>query len=171
MKASFRPLFTLLIISGSVQAQTLSPQVISSSGGFYSNPSGMISSTVGEMTMVETFSAGGSILTQGFQQPEDFNVSLKDIDKGTFGITMGPNPTAGNITVVFTRPGLLQLVFSIYDISGKLVYRTAVEKEGQNNFIALDLSSFASGDYILDCKSTGTAASSVSFSQKITVAK
>jgi len=52
-------------------AQSLSPTVISSTGGFSSNANGSLSYTVGEMTMVQTFSAGGNILTQGFQQPNE----------------------------------------------------------------------------------------------------
>jgi len=37
-----------------MQAQSLSPQVIASTGGYSSNANGSLSYTVGEMTMVQT---------------------------------------------------------------------------------------------------------------------
>ena len=55
-----------LIAFSRANAQSLSPSVISSAGDFFSNASGSLSSTVAEMTMVETFSSTNNKLTQGF---------------------------------------------------------------------------------------------------------
>jgi Secretion system C-terminal sorting domain len=54
-----------------LQGQSLSPFVYSPAGDFYSNSSAQatLSFTVAELSMVETFSASGLMLTQGFQQP------------------------------------------------------------------------------------------------------
>ncbi len=51
-------------------AQSLSPQVISTSGGYLTNSKGSLSVTIGELTAVETISntSINLILTQGFQQ-------------------------------------------------------------------------------------------------------
>ena len=56
-----------LLNSLTINAQTLSPFVISSTGG--SSSGNELSWTVGE-TFTETFTSGNNILTQGFQQPE-----------------------------------------------------------------------------------------------------
>jgi hypothetical protein len=58
-----------------LNAQSLSPQVIASSGSYFSNGSGSLSWTLGE-TMTETFIAGSSQLTQGFQQPDAVKVNI-----------------------------------------------------------------------------------------------
>ncbi len=49
-------------------AQSLSPKVIASAGGYFASANASLSWTLGE-TMGQTFSNGGNTLTQGFQQP------------------------------------------------------------------------------------------------------
>lgn len=68
-----------------LSAQSLSPQVIASSGGYYSNGSGSLSWTLGE-TMTETFTSGSPQLTQGFQQPDAVlvNINIKAFLSGPF---------------------------------------------------------------------------------------
>jgi len=172
MKFKLLPVCLGIIFSNFISAQTLSPTVIASSGGFYSNPSGMLSSTVGEMSMVATFSAGGTILTQGFQQPEDFNVSVKNIDNENSGIAVGPNPTGGTVQIIFSKPDVLKLSIAIYDVAGRLVYHTETQKAAFNNYVALNLASFVQGDYVLECKSKGISTGTEHlFSQKISVIK
>ena len=61
-------LFSIVFTTISINAQTLSKDVISSGGDFLSNNSYSISSTIGE-SVVETFNNNGYFLTQGFQQP------------------------------------------------------------------------------------------------------
>lgn len=79
-----------LFFSAGVSAQSLSPQVIASSGGFFSNGSGSLSWTLGE-TMTETFTGGSNQLTQGFQQPEMVKVKLniKAFLAGPYNSTTG----------------------------------------------------------------------------------
>jgi len=58
-----------------LHGQSLTPQVIASSGGYFTNGSGSLSWTIGE-TITETFTAGSSQLTQGFQQPDVVKVNI-----------------------------------------------------------------------------------------------
>ena len=60
----------LLICSAAVQAQSLSPQVLSSGGGYAEGASLSLSYTIGEIA-VETLTGTSLVLTQGFQQPLD----------------------------------------------------------------------------------------------------
>jgi len=62
-----------------ISAQITSPEVISSSGAYFSNTSGSMSWTLGE-TVTETFSNGSNILTQGFQQPVSVSITGIDLD-------------------------------------------------------------------------------------------
>lgn len=57
-------------LSASMHAQTLSPQVMASSGGFQSNAAGSLSFTIGEPN-TQTLASANEILTQGFQQPNE----------------------------------------------------------------------------------------------------
>jgi hypothetical protein len=95
--------FSIIIIGGllsfAVAAQSLSPEVIASSGDYYENANASLSWTLGEIA-TETYSAGGSILTQGFQQP--IGVTVKEVDilaflEGPyFGTQMNTDLYSGN---------------------------------------------------------------------------
>lgn len=71
------------IFAWQVGAQSLSPQVIASSGGYYSNAAGSLSFTVGE-TVTQTYTSGSNMLTQGFQQPFELNINVKAYLQGFY---------------------------------------------------------------------------------------
>ena len=71
--------FILLLYALSAGAQSTTPTVVASSGGFFSNTAGMLSFTVGELAAVTTLSSPNNYLTQGFQQPSDFGVFVPPV--------------------------------------------------------------------------------------------
>ncbi len=79
---TFIGLTTDLLI-GTLNAQTLSPQVIASSGGYQSNTAGSLSFTIGE-TNTQTLSSATHLLTQGFQQPYKLTLNLKAFLQGYY---------------------------------------------------------------------------------------
>ena len=60
-------------------AQSVSPEVIASSGDYYKNENISLSWTLGEIA-TETYSNGSVILTQGFQQPVSVSITGIDLD-------------------------------------------------------------------------------------------
>lgn len=70
-----------------VFSQSLSPEVISSSGDHFQNAGGSISWTLGE-TVTETFTGASIVLTQGFQQP--FGIQITGIDLDLLVFLEGP---------------------------------------------------------------------------------
>ena len=69
----FLMLFTIQL---KLQAQSVSPQVIASAGGYQANGIGSLSFTIGE-TVTQTFESSNNMLTQGFQQPFKATLNLK----------------------------------------------------------------------------------------------
>ncbi|WP_366187330.1 T9SS type A sorting domain-containing protein [Flavobacterium ovatum] len=61
-------LFTLLVITGSLNAQTISRKVVSSAGGTLSGGGGQLTFSIGE-TFIPSLTANGDVVTHGFQQP------------------------------------------------------------------------------------------------------
>ena len=145
---NYKLLLLFIIFSKINFAQSISPVVISSGGGFTANGSAMLSSTVGE-PMVETFSAGTVILTQGFQQPEDFGVSVKDLVHPAAGFSFGPNPTAGSMNLWFDDRSEANVSITLHDIEGKLIFANEIRKAAGSNYISMDLSEFAAGEYLV----------------------
>jgi hypothetical protein len=115
--------FAGALLSLGMNAQSLTPQVIASTGGYSSNANGSLSYTVGEMTMVQTFSANGNILTQGFQQPNDsIPVGILDVTKDDFGaFIMYPNPAIDYTWFAFQMPEAGKVTISLYDMLGQKV--------------------------------------------------
>jgi hypothetical protein len=138
----------MLWSSASVIAQELTPFVVSSSGGFYSNSAGMLSITTGEMTAVETFSSPVWTLTQGFQQPEDFGTFVSDPDAlFTFGIY--PNPSEGLFTLVTQTNIGTHLDVRILTILGVEVFRTEYYQSTEINVRPVHLNDIAPGTYLV----------------------
>jgi len=121
--------------------QMLTPTVISTTGGYSSNANGSLSYTVGEMTMVQTFTAEGNILTQGFQQPTEKITGLLDLNQDDFGsFVVYPNPAvdnlwfglqlpeSGKVSIVLTN-AIGQKIADVYNSNydnGKIVETTSV---------------------------------------------
>lgn len=143
--------FIALTVSLMAGAQSLSPTVISSTGGFSSNANGSLSYTVGEMTMVQTFSANGNILTQGFQQPNENVTGLIDMTKDEFGsFVVYPNPAVDNLWFGFELPESGKVSVSLYDIIGQKVSDVYNGNYTNGKIVQqTSVSTFAAGVYLL----------------------
>jgi hypothetical protein len=136
------------------KAQMLTPTVVASAGDYYTTSWGSLSWTAGE-SAVETFVAGNNILTQGFQQPEQQNITVIGNAEKPYGISVYPNPTQNVINLHFTNatlngPVMLELV----DMTGKVIYSETVRVSAENG-AKIDLGLYSGGLYIL--KITGLA--------------
>jgi|SRR6185436_7777142 len=145
--------FLFVIIAGfmtcKITAQSLTPVVISTSGAFYSNSSGMLSSTIGEMSMVKTFTSANGILNQGFQQVYDFNIGIDESSNNLFALY--PNPTAGDVMI--RSNGFRGAVdANVYDVTGKLILEESGVFTPGAEAMTIHLSGFADGIYFLELR-------------------
>lgn len=141
-----------LLFGFSVSAQMLTPTVISSTGGFSSNANGSLSYTVGEMTMVETFTANGNILTQGFQQPTDKVTGLIDFTQDAFGsFVIYPNPAVDNFWFGLQLPEAGKISVAMFDVLGQKVLDVYNNSDYVSGKIVhqTKVSDFAAGIYFL----------------------
>ncbi len=96
-KFSFSIVIAFALMAVSMQAQ----QVISTSGGHFENENISMSWTVGE-PVIETFTAGNVILTQGFQQPWSFYLQqILNIPIGWSGISGYIDPLNKSVEGIF----------------------------------------------------------------------
>jgi len=155
MKSKFLILIAVFGICGiTARSQTLSPTVISSSGGFFTSGSAELSTTVAEMTMVQTFSDGSNYLTQGFQQPEVVTVGINEIPVASNDILVYPNPTSGSFALSFNSEGNSESSIRIYNLAGQVVVEKQLTQAVGLNTVDFDLSNFSQGMYILELAST-----------------
>lgn len=139
--------FLFLFISNT-PAQQLSPFVVSSSGGFYSNSSGMLSFTTGEMSAVETYKSPFAILTQGFQQSWDFGTYITEHPNPNFSYGIYPNPSDGNFYLLTKATDNNDIAVKIVDVSGREILTKRFYQQDKINVIPFDLSDKAQGTYL-----------------------
>jgi hypothetical protein len=151
-------LFLAAFLSIGLKAQMLTPTVIASTGGFSSNANGSLSYTVGEMTMVQTFSASGNILTQGFQQPNESVTGLLELTQDDFGsFVVYPNPSVDNTWYGFELPEAGRVVISLYDELGQRISDLYTANYDNGKIVQqTDVSKLAGGMYFVTLTFTGT---------------
>lgn len=124
MKKKIGLIGIILLCAMHVQGQQ---QVVSSAGNFHSNASGSISWTLGEIA-IETFTAAGHILTQGFQQSRLTVTSIGNIPELDFEITVFPNPTIDHLIIRTPKEQHENLYFILYDLSGKMMMQDRIRE-------------------------------------------
>ncbi len=143
---------TALICCGLVYgvAQSTSPQVVATSGWYAAGGGFALSQTIGEMCLVQTFTQGNSILTQGFEQPEDISTSVQSITALPGNMILFPNPATDrfNLKCEFPLAGILTV--SVFDIAGQKVPVSTVEEyAGGEQSITLHAAHLAAGSYFV----------------------
>ncbi len=170
MKKALLAAFVFAGISAA-NAQTLSPTVIATAGSYSTGSNGYsLSSTVGE-PVITTLTQGSTILTQGFQQPNDVVNGLLDIEKEADGaFSVYPNPTSDKLWFgyEFNQTGKVEV--SLYDIVGqKLDYTLSESYDNGKQIHSFDCSSYAAGNYVLSVKLTPSTGKEVILSKKFQV--
>jgi len=132
-----------------VKAQSVSPYVIASTGGWFTSSNFSVSSTFGELTMVETFH-NGDYLTQGFQQPWPLVTGIENPIPGTNEVNLYPNPSNGNFTFSYNFPSGGTIAFRLFDMLGRSIDNSATNFDKGFNMKDFNYSSLAQGIYFLE---------------------
>lgn len=129
------------------KAQSLTPDVIASSGNYFSSASGSIAWTLGE-TMIETYSSFGNFLTQGFHQPFSISTGIVSFS-GEMNIWVYPNPASETLSIEFQNVPEGNYVMEMYDMLGQKIYSKEIFVP--KKFLErLDTKNFSAGVYVLN---------------------
>lgn len=146
----------LAIGSANAQVAQLTPQVFASSGGYSTNTQAdlALSFTIGE-PMVTTLTDIKLILTQGFQQPLEGEVSVNEFAAQYGIINIYPNPFDNEIYVSVDTDKQYDLVVYATDMAGRLVAKSEMGTHypGKKEY-NLSTTSWAQGVYTLTVAST-----------------
>lgn len=114
-------LVALLLCFGFANAQ----EVISNQGDSYSNASGSIDFTIGEI-VIATATDGSNDLTQGFHQTNWGFVGIED-HAPSFEATIYPNPTEEVLNI--KTPFFENVQYTLYDAKGSIVLTNTLSSE------------------------------------------
>ena len=128
-------------------SQTISPEVIATSGEHFISANAQLSWTIGEL-MIETYSTGSNQLTQGFHQTNLTITAVEDLAED-FQLKVYPNPTKDLVNVEFLEsPSTASVIIS--DAHGRtLILKEAIQPLGTETF---NLSSYPAGAYFLQVR-------------------
>jgi Secretion system C-terminal sorting domain len=143
--------FFLLMIfsSGHLCSQTLERNVISSSGTAVSTGGLIVSYNVGE-AIVFTGSNATAILTQGFEQPEEAPLTIRNFPNTVMEVTAFPNPVT-DLVYIHVNDTLLvsDYQMEVIDVVGKKIKSPSFTSLSNDTF-SIDLSDLASGIYFFN---------------------
>jgi hypothetical protein len=134
-----------------VVSQSISNDVIGSSGMHSVGSNGtMLSWTIGE-PIVNTQGGATYILTQGFHQPWNANgsTSYPIIKQTTLEINVYPNPVRDILTVSISN-NMDRIYFDLYDISGRLIRHE--EATANQTKITFPIRFLSAGSYLLHAR-------------------
>ena len=136
-------------IAISVMGQSLERQVIGSAGGYDVAGGVSLSFTIGE-PVVETAISGSVVLTQGFQQPDDIGVGIKEEIKIKMDYTVYPNPTENLIFIEMTTEEQVEVKITLVNTLGQTIDELSMTSLVNGTVKeTMDLSLLAAANYIL----------------------
>jgi hypothetical protein len=146
-------LFVLVfILAGALMAagQSLSPTVISASGGSGSANGASLSWTTGEL-MVQTFSSDSLLLTQGFQQGNySISTAVNEFRELQMDVEIFPNPVKHTLSIDFQGMVERTARLRLMNLTGKtLMTRNIANPEG---VYRLNMSGYSPGTYMLEIR-------------------
>jgi len=128
----------------------LSPQVIGAAGQDFQSSQFQLTYTIGELAAVSTLSAGNSILTQGFHQPDKFTIAWTAFPESELSIGLYPNPAADFIRVFWESNAVKTYEISVFDATGRLVICPSfIQTNFSTGETILSTSTLASGSYFI----------------------
>lgn len=139
-------IFTCCALKLSV-AQSLSPEVITSSGTSFDNGSSILDWTLGE-PVTATFTAANTILTQGFHQANLMITAIAD-EADNYSVTLSPNPTVDFVKLDIQNKLNEILFIDLYTIEGKLIRSQQINS---TTYLQIDMSEYTAGTYQLSIK-------------------
>jgi hypothetical protein len=136
-----KQLIFILLASTTCFSQSISKQVIGTSGKTLTNSNLKLSYTVGE-PVVGLMTAGSNQLGNGYYPSMDLQALSIDDASLNVQIKIYPNPTSQSLYV--THPEITTFQVQIADLNGKQLFEDTIEKD-----VALDVSSYTQGMYLI----------------------
>jgi hypothetical protein len=116
-------ILSIIVLSLKTQAQ----QLVSASGGHYSDAQLNVSWSVGE-TVIETFTDDNYILTQGFQQPGLVLVGIESFSDQFEALHVYPNPTSDYVNINLNED-YDNLSYRVLNSEGKVIQNKQIENK------------------------------------------
>lgn len=146
MKLRCKLILIPILLTASVNCQTISRSVIATLGHTYDNQFEIVQWTAGEAVIETFYDESYYYLTQGFQQPGiktiKYKYSRNEID-------FFPNPVTDELIIVFNYPELTKYRLKLYTIIGVFINEYIISDAFEGYKLSVDFSGFTQGIYVI----------------------
>lgn len=134
--------------------QSIERFVIGSTGNFTLNAGYSLSATTGE-AVVQTIGNSSDILTQGFQQSEDFSTSISETLPSGVTFNIYPNPTSELLVLdIHSSTSAINYLYKLTDVLGRNVSPLSTfEQRNDDARILFNMGQLPAGIYFLHISS------------------
>lgn len=152
MKKNLSFLFLSIVFIFTINAQEL----ISNSGGYYSNANGSLAWSVGE-AVISTITDGTDTLTQGFHQSRYEITSISENADENLNIQFFPNPVDDYFNIQIESPDMSNFNFILYDSHGKILCNEKMTEK----LSKVNMSNYAAANYFVTVFHNGKSVKSI----------
>lgn len=149
MKKSAFLLLGAIAGSFAASAQSIGPSTLNSAGGSATLGGNTYEWSLGEMTVVSTYSGGSLVVTQGLLQPANLSNGIHEHSIAAGALQVYPNPAED---VLYLQPAFRQgdkLSFALLDMTGKTILREEKLLVTGTELQTIRLTGLAAGNYML----------------------
>lgn len=112
-----------------------------------------VTQSIGQSSVIGTYSNNGYTLRQGYQQPlNKIRVVNESFKNNNLVATVHPNPFEQSVFISFTETMEQDILVSVFDVSGKQIY---LRKFTPSQRLELNLKDLPIGTYLLKAISDG----------------
>jgi len=167
MKTKILLVILFFVFATNIHAQVIGPGTLNAAGHSTIIGSNDFEWSVGEMTMVNTLSIPGIIITQGVLQPADVKVDVPAYLAEQQQLSVFPNPALSAVNLQYTSAGQGVLAYRLYDMNGKLITNASADFAPGTTIQNIDLSKLANAGYVLEVTIDHSGAAPSKYSYKI----
>ena len=148
------------------RGQSIGPSTLNSTGGSGTIGTTIFDWSIGEMTMVSTFTGSSVIVTQGVLQNNKVPDGVGHLDI-TNQLQVFPNPASSIVNVRYTAAGPGKLTLRLMDITGKLITTSNTQVDQGVTSEQLSIADLAAATYMLEVSFKGNSGTQGLTSYKI----
>jgi hypothetical protein len=165
MKSSIL-LIPLCLCAGLARAQSIGPATVNSAGAGATIGSTELEWSIGEMTMISTFSSPAIIVTQGVLQPGNGPL---DINNTVLlqQLQVFPNPASTVVNIQYSSQAEGVLGYQLTDMAGKVIMNRTITVRPGKNTEQIKISDLAVATYMLEVTTNPGSTSAAKAAYKI----
>jgi len=142
--------FSSLIGLPNARGQSIGPSTLNATGGTAIAGGNTYDWSVGEMTMVSTFTGSTVIVTQGLLQPDSLHSSGVPSTALLQHLQVFPNPASSLLNLQMTASAAGTLSYRLMDMAGKVIITSTAKLPQGTTTQQIDISRIAAASYMLE---------------------